>query len=107
MASVGMLYHGRIRPEGLEEYRRLHGAVWPELIALYRRAGIRRVRCFLEGCDLYVYSEVDPAVYPASRAMIDNDPVEQRWQALMRPLADGGFKGCLAEEVFDSGEADD
>ncbi len=95
-----MLHMARLKPECLEEYKEHHRNVWPELEAVYRRAGITGLSCFLNGTTLLVYSEFDPAVYPASRSWLAQNETEQKWQALMKPLADSGFASVEFKEVY-------
>ena len=38
---------GRVRPEHLSEYRRVHEQVWPEMLEALRAAGWRRYSLFL------------------------------------------------------------
>lgn len=89
-----------LKPECLEDYREFHRHVWPELEAAYQRAGISALSCFLHGTTLLIYSEYDPARYPASLAWLAQEPVEQKWQALMRPLADPSATAVEFEEVY-------
>jgi L-rhamnose mutarotase len=58
MTQRRMLSLARLRPECVQEYVRLHQQVWPELLAIYRQAGIRHVSCFLNGLDLVVYTSM-------------------------------------------------
>ena len=51
------LFWGRIKADKIEEYKESHRHVWPELLAAYRQAGIRKISCFLHGVDLLVYTE--------------------------------------------------
>ncbi len=90
----------RLKPECLEEYREFHRHVWPELEAAYQRAGITAVSCFLHDTTLLIYSEYDPERYPASLSWLSREPVEQKWQALMRPLADPSAAAVEFEEVY-------
>lgn len=89
-----------LKPECLEDYREFHRHVWPELEAAYQRAGITALSCFLHGTTLLIYSEYDPERYPASLSWLSREPVEQKWQALMRPLADPSAAAVEFEEVY-------
>jgi L-rhamnose mutarotase len=46
-----------LRPEVLEEYKRYHAAVWPEILDAIRKAGIRNYSIFLFGGKLFAYFE--------------------------------------------------
>ena len=90
----------RLKPEGIQEYIRLHAQVWPELLEAYRNAGIIQVRCFLNGLDLVVYSVVDRDIYEKEKEALSRNPVEVRWQALMKTLDDPHFEEKPFDEVF-------
>jgi L-rhamnose mutarotase len=93
----------RLLPGQEAEYRRRHAAVWPEMLAALRAAGVRDYSIFIHGTQLFAYLEVeDFAAFRASMAATD---VDDRWQAemaaLIDPLTDPatGFHQRL-EEVF-------
>jgi L-rhamnose mutarotase len=93
----------RLLPGQEAEYRRRHAAVWPEMLAALRAAGVRDYSIFIHGTQLFAYLEVeDFAAFRASMAATD---VNDRWQAEMAavidPLTDPatGFHQRL-EEVF-------
>jgi L-rhamnose mutarotase len=93
----------RLLPGQEAEYRRRHGAVWPEMLDALRTAGARNYSIFLYGIDLFAYLEVDD--FDAFRATMSASAVNDRWQAemaeLIDPLTDPatGFHQRL-EEVF-------
>lgn len=98
-----MLTVNRLKPECVETYKAYHRDVWPELLDAYRRAGITSISCFLNGCELAVYSEYEDTVYPASRAELDENVWERRWQEKMRELTDPTVEPVHYEEVFHTG----
>jgi L-rhamnose mutarotase len=93
----------RLLPGQEAEYRRRHGAVWPDMLEALRSAGARNYSIFLRGIDLFAYLEVDD--FAAFRATMAAAEVNDRWQAemaeLIDPLTDPatGFHQRL-EEVF-------
>jgi L-rhamnose mutarotase len=70
-----------VKPERLEEYKRLHQAVWPELLADMRRARIRNYSIFADGPELFGYLECDDWA-AASEALTRSD-ANRRWQKFM------------------------
>jgi len=94
------MHMGRIRPECLEAYKEHHRRVWPELEAVYHKAGFTSLSCFMHENLLLIYLEYDDAVYPASQAWLDQNEVQQKWMALMKPLGDPAFKSLDFEEVY-------
>ena len=95
-----MLHMRRLRPECVEEYKAHHRNVWPELEAVYRRAGITLISCFLNENTLVIYTEYDATNYPASRSWVAGNEIEQKWGSLMKPLADPAFTALEFEEVY-------
>ncbi len=71
----------RVKPDKLDEYVRLHGEVWPDLLADLRAAGYRNYSIFADGLDLFGYFECDD-VEAAQAAMAESD-ANRRWQAFM------------------------
>ena len=94
------IHMARIKPERLEAYKEYHRRVWPELEAVYRKAGFTDLSCFLHDNLLLIYLEYDDALYPASSAWLDKNEVQVKWQALMQPLADPEFAKLDFEEVY-------
>jgi L-rhamnose mutarotase len=46
-----------VQPERLDEYKRLHQHVWPDLLADMRAAGIRNYSIFADGPELFGVSD--------------------------------------------------
>jgi L-rhamnose mutarotase len=92
-----------LKPEAIEEYKRLHAAVWPEMLDALRAAGARDYSIFIHGDELFAYLEVED--FDAFRASMAAAPINDRWQAemasLIDPLTDPatGFHQRL-EEIF-------
>jgi len=73
----------RVRPELLDEYRRRHDEVWPEMQASLRRAGWGNYSLFLSTDGLLVgYLETDD--YAAALDRMAQTDVNERWQAEMK-----------------------
>lgn len=80
--QVGL--HTRLKPGVEERYEEYHRAVWPEVLAAIRRAGITKYVIFRDGLDLFHYVECDD--YDRAIADLAQDPVNIRWQAVMAPM---------------------
>lgn len=75
----------RIRPECVDEYRRRHTAVWPEMISALRAAGWHNYSLFLADGGLVVgYLETEN--FEAAQAAMAGSNVNQRWQQYMAGL---------------------
>lgn len=71
----------KVKADKLDEYVRLHGEVWPELLADLRAAGYRNYSIFADGLDLFGYFECDDL--DASQAAMARSDANHRWQAFM------------------------
>ena len=88
MSKQRLLWLDRLKAESVPEYIRLHQQVWPELEAAYRQAGILQLGCYLNGCERVVFIEYESEIYDQAKASLDRNPVEIRWQALMKTFCD-------------------
>lgn len=72
----------QVKPERLEEYKRRHAQVWPEMLAALRDAGWRDYSLFLRDDGLLVgYLLTED--FDAALAAMDSTDVNTRWQAEM------------------------
>ena len=72
----------QVRPDRLEEYRRRHAAVWPEMLRALRDTGWRDYQLFLREDGLLVGTLVTDDLAAAQAAM-DTADVSARWEAEM------------------------
>jgi L-rhamnose mutarotase len=91
----------QVRPDRLEEYKRRHQQVWPEMLDALRDAGWRNYSLFLRDDGLLVgYVETDD--FEAAQRAMSATAVNERWQAEMAEFfgerADESFRRL--EEVF-------
>ena len=77
-----------LRPERLEEYKRHHAAIWPEIAAAIARAGIRNYSIFHFRGQLFAYYEyVGPeAAYEARMRQLAAAPRMREWWDLLEPM---------------------
>ena len=86
-----MTRHGSVlglSPEGKEEYRKLHKAVWPAVLARISDCNIRNYTIFLKEPEnlLFSYFEYHGTDFAADMARMAADPETQRWWAVNMPL---------------------
>lgn len=82
----------RLKPGALDDYRRHHRAVWPELEQAMAEAGIERFSIFEADPVLVISSEViDEGAWPR---LWESD-VHQRWSEVMEPLLEAGPDGAI------------
>jgi L-rhamnose mutarotase len=74
----------RVRPERLDEYRKRHEEVWPDMVTALREAGWGNYSLFLTDDGLLVgYLETDD--YQATLGRMAETEVNSRWQEDMAP----------------------
>jgi L-rhamnose mutarotase len=97
-----------LAPEVLEEYRRYHSAVWPEILGAIRAAGIRNYSLFHCDGKLFAYFEYDgpDAEFDERMRTLARAPRMREWWDIMdsmqRPV-EGRSPGdwwANMEEVF-------
>lgn len=79
-----------LRPGCGDEYRRLHAAVWPDVLAMIQRCKIRNYSIYLRRLDdgkeyLFSYLEYTGDDFAADMARMAADPVTQQWWAVCKP----------------------
>lgn len=106
MQRMGMVVG--IRPEAIVEYKRLHAAVWPEVLATISACNIRNYTIFLKEPEnlLFGYYEYHGADHAADMARMARDPKTREWWAICNPMQapfetrkDGEWWSML-EDVF-------
>jgi L-rhamnose mutarotase len=76
----------QVRPDRLDEYRRRHAAVWPEMLTALRDAGWHDYQLFLRADGLLVgIVETDDSAggLAATQAAMNATSVSARWEAEM------------------------
>jgi L-rhamnose mutarotase len=104
MQRIGFLI--KVKPGKLEEYKKLHNPIWPELAAVLKDAGMRNYSLWLapDGTE-FGYLECDD--WKAACAKLEKSDVHTRWQQLMQNYLDTGMDAGQAgqpvkmlEQVF-------
>jgi L-rhamnose mutarotase len=100
-----------VRTEMIEEYKRLHAAVWPGVLRMIAECNIRNYSIYLRRLPdgkhyLFSYFEYHGRDFAADMAKMAADPETQRWWAVCKPcqepLPEAIASGWWAEmeEVF-------
>jgi L-rhamnose mutarotase len=104
MQRYGMVI--RVKPEKLEEYKRLHAAVWPGVLDLIRQCNIRNYSIYFKDGFLFSYFEYIGIDFQADMAKMAADPTTQAWWKVTDPCqeplptrAEGEWWAKM-EEVF-------
>lgn len=95
-----------VKPERIEEYERIHAAVWPEVLATIHACNIRNYSIFRYGTTLFAYYEYVGDDYAADMARMAADPKTREWwthtDPMQEPLPEHqeGEWWTRAKEVF-------
>lgn len=95
-------------PALIAEYEAWHRAVWPEVLANIRRAGIERLEIYRLETRLVMLLEAGDHFSFQEKALLDaGNPRVQEWESLMwryqqaLPVAKPGEKWILMSKVFE------
>lgn len=75
----------KVRPEMLDEYKKLHAAVWPEVLKMIYDCNIRNYSIYYRDGYLYSYFEYIGNDYKADMDKMAADPKTQEWWAVCKP----------------------
>ena len=82
-----------LRPEKIEEYTKLHAAVWPGVLKTIKDCNIRNYSIYLRRLDdgkhyLFAYFEYTGKDFAADMAKMAADPTTQKWWDVCIPCQD-------------------
>jgi len=95
-----------VKQDKLEEYKKYHAAVWPDVLNMIRQCNIRNYSIFYKDGMLYAYFEYIGDDFSTDMAKMAADPMTQKWWDIMMPMqapvatrAEGEWWANM-EEVF-------
>ena len=104
MKRYGMLIG--VNPEKIEEYKKLHANVWPDVLKMITECNIRNYSIYLKDNALFSYFEYVGEDFDGDMAKMAADPTTQKWWDVCKPCqnpiesrADGEWWANM-EEVF-------
>lgn len=77
-----------LKPEGADEYVRLHAASWPGVLKRIAECNIRNYSIFKRDLILFAFFEYVGEDYERDMAFMAEDEETQRWWATVSPLMD-------------------
>ncbi len=85
MKRMGMVIG--LKPDRAAEYKRLHAAVWPEVLATISACNIKNYTIFLREPEnlLFAVWDYHGADFAADSARMAADPVTQKWWEICDP----------------------
>lgn len=75
-----------IRPERIDDYERVHAAVWPAVLERLSRSAVTNYSIYRMDNLLFSYFEYRGNDYDADMAAIAADPATQEWWKLCEPM---------------------
>lgn len=94
-------WHARVKEGCIDEYKKRHDNIWPEMKKVLKEAGICNYSIYLCGHDLFGYYECERGSSFAQEYQNKSDVVA-KWNVYMNDILiwdDGEVQGSL-EEVF-------
>ncbi len=83
MRRYGMVID--VKPEKIEEYKRLHAAVWPDVLKKITESNIRNYSIYLKDNTLFSYFEYIGRDFNADMERMAADPTTQKWWDVCKP----------------------
>ena len=97
MQRVGFIL--KVKPELVEEYKRRHEEVWPEMREALNRHGWHNYSLFMRDDGmLFGYFET-PVSFESALDGMSREEINERWQAEMAPFFEG--TGGPADEMME------
>lgn len=98
----------KVKPEALDEYKRIHAAVWPSVLKTIADCNIRNYSIYLKEPEhmLFAYFEYHGENFEIDMRKMADDPETQKWWAItdrmQQPFAirKEGEWWTMLEEVF-------
>ena len=75
-----------LKPDGADEYIRLHAAVWPGVLVMISTCNIRNYSIYFKDNYLFSYFEYTGSDFDADMDKMAADPETQRWWDVVKPL---------------------
>jgi L-rhamnose mutarotase len=96
-----------LRPDKLEDYKKLHAAVWPDVLKMIEQCHIRNYSIYVRQLNgeqplLFSYFEYTGNDFAADMARMAADQTTQKWWALCAPCLtrpEGGANGEWWKEM--------
>ena len=97
-----------VKPEKIEEYKRLHAATWPGVLKMIGECNLRNYSIYLKEIEpgkhyLFSYFEYTGDDFDADMTKMAADPTTQEWWSYCSPCQiplQGETSWAMTEEVF-------
>lgn len=78
-------WKGMIKEGMLDEYVKRHNEIWPEMVEVLKKAGIKNYTIWNTGCELFGYYECEKGTEYAARVQAES-PVVKKWDEYMKDI---------------------
>jgi L-rhamnose mutarotase len=75
-----------IKPEHLDEYKRYHADVWPEILKKIKECKINNYSIYYKDNYLFAYFEYVGSDFEGDMQKMANDPKTLEWWDVMKPM---------------------
>ena len=75
----------KVKPDKIDEYKKLHAAVWPEVKKMIADCNIRNYSIYLKDGFLFSYYEYVGNDYDMDMKKMAADPITQKWWEVCEP----------------------
>ena len=76
----------KIKLDKLEEYKKLHKNIWPEVAKTINECNIKNYSIFYKDGYLFSYFEYTGNNYDSDMKKMADDPVTQKWWDICKPM---------------------
>jgi L-rhamnose mutarotase len=97
MKRVGFVC--KVKEARIEEYKKHHRQVWPEMLDALRRTGWHNYSLFMRKDGLMFGYFETPQSYNAASEAIANEEISIKWHEFMLPFFETGEQGQSAFEI--------
>ena len=88
-----------LKKEKIEEYRRLHAAVWPDVLKTIKACNLENYSISIMDNMVVSYFEYTGSDYDADMDKMAADPVTQEWWKHTKPCFEGHDQGVYYEDL--------
>jgi L-rhamnose mutarotase len=97
MRRIGFIL--KVKEDLIEEYKRRHEKVWPEMLEALRRTGWRNYSLFMRDDGLLFGYFETPDGFQSALDGMSGEEVNERWQTEMAPFFEG--TGSHADQMME------
>lgn len=78
-------WRAKVKEGMLDEYIRRHDEIWPEMVKLLKKAGIKNYTIWYNNNDLFGYYECEHGVEYAAKVQAES-PIVDKWNEYMKDV---------------------